>query len=140
MESCTKEKEIDVWKQLKSLPGEVSSKTSADADVIKLEALHPESILLSKPKIDVPKHLLSRLLYANPVCFLCTNNFERSSRSVSSSSTSTNLMTVSWLTPADNMGTFIMSLKKQDILFLIYFLVAYKIQVVQKTILNLPCQ
>ena len=51
----------------------------------------------------VPKHLLSRLLYSNPVCFLCTND-------VQTLRASTNIMTVSWITPIDNKGTFVMSL------------------------------
>ena len=48
-----------------------------------------------------------RLLYAN-VCFLCTNSSSGSNSvsSNSSSSTCTNLMTVSWLIPVDNIGSF----------------------------------
>ena len=56
----------------------------------------------------VPKHLLSRLLYSNPVCFLCTNDVDPLSGS--SSAPTTNIMTVSWITTIDNQGTFIMSL------------------------------
>ena len=50
----------------------------------------------------VERHLLSRLLYPNPVCILSTTSLEKK----------INVMVCSWLTPIDNMGRFFMSIKK----------------------------
>ncbi|KAI9333213.1 hypothetical protein DFJ73DRAFT_854721 [Zopfochytrium polystomum] len=52
--------------------------------------------------IKVEKHLLARLLYPNPVCLLT---------SCSSDGASRNVMTISWLTPLDNHGHFVCSMK-----------------------------
>ncbi|KAJ3025369.1 UNVERIFIED_CONTAM: hypothetical protein HDU68_007218 [Siphonaria sp. JEL0065] len=51
--------------------------------------------------LKVDKHMLSRLLYTNPVCLL-TTSFE----------TSRNVMTISWLTPIDNNGHFMCSMNQ----------------------------
>ena len=67
--------------------------------------------------ITVEAHLSSRLLYANPVCLLCTVPPPPSASAPSSSSSSpspslpaNNVMTISWLTSVDNRGTFVMSM------------------------------
>jgi len=49
----------------------------------------------------VEKHLFSRLIYANPVCLLSVISRSRA-----------NVMTITWLTPCDNKGLFVMSLNK----------------------------
>ncbi|RKO92592.1 hypothetical protein BDK51DRAFT_41509 [Blyttiomyces helicus] len=51
---------------------------------------------MESPVIKVPKHLLARLLYANPVCLLTTV------ARADDSSYRRNVMTISWLTPIDN--------------------------------------
>ena len=51
--------------------------------------------------VPVPKGLLARLLYANPVCVLTASRAGRA-----------NAMTISWLTPTDNTGTFVCSMKQ----------------------------
>lgn len=48
----------------------------------------------------VPSHLAGRLLFANPVCFLVTQNSDGGH----------NVMTISWLTPVDNRGNFVLSM------------------------------
>jgi flavin reductase (DIM6/NTAB) family NADH-FMN oxidoreductase RutF len=48
----------------------------------------------------VPAHLLNRLLYANPACALVTTNADGSH----------NGMTLTWLTPVDAHGAFLISL------------------------------
>jgi hypothetical protein len=75
----------------------------------------------SSPVI-VPPHLASRLLYANPVCFLAVP-FPPSVRLEAEGAVGTaagatkgptcascNLMTISWLTATDNHGNFFMSM------------------------------
>ncbi len=57
--------------------------------------------------VKVPRHLLSRLLYTNPVCFLSVAGVHKSEESVK-----TNIMTLSWLTPTDNRGNFFFSIKR----------------------------
>ena len=49
-----------------------------------------------------PKHF-SRLLYTNPVCFLTTVDAKRGRH---------NSMVISWLTPINNHGVFIMAVNK----------------------------
>ena len=49
---------------------------------------------------DVPKHLLARLFYCNPVCLLTSG----------SAAPNENAMTISWLTCADNSGTLLLSM------------------------------
>jgi len=49
----------------------------------------------------VEKHLFSRLLYSNPVCLLSVVAGLRA-----------NVMTITWLTPCDNKGLFVMSINK----------------------------
>lgn len=48
--------------------------------------------------------MLSRLLYSNPVCFLTSPR--------DTTCTSANVMTISWLTPINNQGGFVMSVNK----------------------------
>lgn len=55
--------------------------------------------------IPVPKGMLSRLLYANPVCVLATT-YRKDGLECS------NLMTISWLTCTDNHGHFMLSMNK----------------------------
>ena len=85
-------------------------------------ALHSEEPVCKKDPImaaliTVEAHLSSRLLYANPVCLLCTvppppsaSASSSSSSSPSSSLPANNVMTISWLTSVDNRGTFVMSM------------------------------
>lgn len=56
----------------------------------------------------VPPHLLSRLLYANPVCVLISHN-----SSAQGGHAPHNAMVISWLTAVDNDGTFIMSVNRK---------------------------
>ncbi|KAJ3210033.1 hypothetical protein HDU67_005716 [Dinochytrium kinnereticum] len=56
--------------------------------------------------IAVEKHLLSRLLYANPVCLLTVTAKDPTSDTIHQ-----NVMTISWLTALDNMGHFMCSMK-----------------------------
>jgi flavin reductase (DIM6/NTAB) family NADH-FMN oxidoreductase RutF len=50
--------------------------------------------------VPVPRHLLTRPLFINPVCCLISENAPGSA----------NVMTVSWLTPIDNHALFLLSL------------------------------
>jgi flavin reductase (DIM6/NTAB) family NADH-FMN oxidoreductase RutF len=52
--------------------------------------------------LDVNQQQCSRLLYSNPVCMLCTVD----------SHGKRNVMTISWLTPTDNLGHFVLSLNR----------------------------
>lgn len=62
----------------------------------------------------------SRLLYPNPVCFLCTTTTTTSSSSVvteesnkdNEASQQGNVMVISWLTATNNSGNFIMSINR----------------------------
>lgn len=54
--------------------------------------------------LEVPKHLLSRVLYTNPVCFLSARSHRTGARSV---------MTISWLTPTDNHGGLFLSMNEK---------------------------
>jgi flavin reductase (DIM6/NTAB) family NADH-FMN oxidoreductase RutF len=54
-------------------------------------------------KIEEPLHL-SRLLYPNPVCLLTSWSKKENKQ---------NIMTISWLTPINNKGTFIASMNKK---------------------------
>eukprot|EP00966_Prymnesium_polylepis_P327341 7383221-Prymnesium_polylepis.1 len=54
-------------------------------------------------ELDDPK-LRSRVLYANPVCVLSTVDEEQRRR---------NAMVVSWLTPTNNHGVFVMAINRQ---------------------------
>lgn len=49
----------------------------------------------------------SRVLYSNPVCFLCTT-----STPTTDSIISRNVMTISWLTATDNLGHFVCALNR----------------------------
>ena len=51
--------------------------------------------------LRIPSHLLSRLLYPNPVCLLSVKSAGAANR---------NAMVISWLTAIDNNGTFFCSL------------------------------
>jgi len=76
----------------------------------------------------------SRLLYPNPVCFLCTpcpsssdppggdgddddddgkNNKKNTNKNLQAYSYPGNVMTISWLTPINNNGCFVMSLNRK---------------------------
>lgn len=64
------------------------------------------------------KKEVSRLLYTNPVCLLCTRNTgdpeeESSSSSPTTTSGEANVMVISWLTATNNEGDFIMSINKR---------------------------
>ncbi|KND01685.1 uncharacterized protein SPPG_03480 [Spizellomyces punctatus DAOM BR117] len=65
--------------------------------------------------VQVAKHMLSRLLYPNPVCFLTTVAPQTSSSDGNDANAvcgwRRNIMTISWLTPLDNHGHFICSMK-----------------------------
>lgn len=50
--------------------------------------------------VDVPKHLVNRILYTNPVCFLSVRDAATGRK---------NVMTISWLTPTDNHGGVFLS-------------------------------
>ena len=69
--------------------------------------------------VVVPPHLASRLLYANPVCFLAVpfpssvltaTSCASSSAVDRPSCVSCNMMAISWLTATDNNGSFFMSM------------------------------
>jgi flavin reductase (DIM6/NTAB) family NADH-FMN oxidoreductase RutF len=74
-------------------------------EVKKEAAIEVENMFASVPKvgrlIKLEESMFSRLLYPNPVCFLTT-----SSSSSRGSGTAVNVMTLSWLTPANNYGGF----------------------------------
>ena len=83
--------------------------------------------------LPVPRHLAARLLFPNPACVLVTRNevptaidrdHEDAAASAAAASVDAggpadntsrafNAMTVSWLTPVDNRGGFVMSLNAQ---------------------------
>lgn len=50
------------------------------------------------------KQLLSRLLYPNPVCILCVESTNEKDELIR------NCMTITWLTPVNNVGLFVMSM------------------------------
>ena len=56
--------------------------------------------------------LLSRFLYPNPVCFLCTTSYlsDGVSQESMKQSAKSNIMVLSWLSPKDNSGNFIFSM------------------------------
>lgn len=54
--------------------------------------------------VPVPKHMLSRLLYTNPVCLLTTRD---------PASGRHNVMTTTWITAIDNRGHFIASVNER---------------------------
>lgn len=63
--------------------------------------------------IPVPKHLLARVLFPNPACVLVTPNDTPAGEDAGDDGPPTptyNAMTITWLTPVDNHGTFAMSL------------------------------
>ncbi|KAJ9452087.1 hypothetical protein DIPPA_30950 [Diplonema papillatum] len=62
--------------------------------------------------VRVPQRLLSRLLYANPVCLLCSRKGgeDPSPRVEGGDGAHHNLMTISWLTCIDNRGLFFASM------------------------------
>ena len=70
----------------------------SSSDVAAEGSLSAEWVELEDPK------LRSRLLYANPVCILTTVDEERRRR---------NAMVVSWLTPINNHGCFVVAINKQ---------------------------
>lgn len=54
----------------------------------------------------------SRLLYTNPVCFVCTRCAQTTFDSMSTSCAKDNVMVLSWLTATNNEGRFIFSIHK----------------------------
>lgn len=52
----------------------------------------------------VPKHMRSRLLYTNPVCFLTSRDPDSGQH---------NVMTITWLTAIDNRGNFVCSVNEK---------------------------
>jgi flavin reductase (DIM6/NTAB) family NADH-FMN oxidoreductase RutF len=58
---------------------------------------------------------LSRLLYPNPVCLLCTRNItsKDGGTTASAQQANDNVMTISWLTATNNHGRFMMSLNRR---------------------------
>lgn len=64
------------------------------------------------PVCFVPRHLSSRLLFPNPVCFLITRNSAAAAPGGTAALPGHNVMTVSWLTTLDNRGAFVMSLNR----------------------------
>lgn len=64
------------------------------------------ALIMSTPQshfLAVPVHLHSRLLYSNPVCALITKNAAHGH----------NAMVISWLTPIDNEGSFMISVNSR---------------------------
>ena len=53
--------------------------------------------------VDVPKHMLMRILFPNPVCALTTRGAEGRF----------NVMTISWLTAVNNSGMFLLSMNQK---------------------------
>ncbi|KAJ3126019.1 hypothetical protein HK098_007957 [Nowakowskiella sp. JEL0407] len=66
----------------------------------------------------VPKHLFARLLYPNPVCLLTVESHQNSTETnipggeTQIGGLQRNVMTISWLTPLDNEGHIICSMKQ----------------------------
>ncbi|KAJ3150571.1 hypothetical protein HDU89_002978 [Geranomyces variabilis] len=66
--------------------------------------------------VAVPKHMLSRLLYPNPVCLLSVAAPAENGSTDAADETQTphawerNIMTISWLTATDNHGRFVCSI------------------------------
>ncbi|MES1910102.1 MAG: hypothetical protein MHM6MM_002759 [Cercozoa sp. M6MM] len=58
--------------------------------------------------VELPRNKSTRLLYANPVCFLTTSSAPRDDEN-GSAGTVTNVQTISWVTPLDNDGHVLMS-------------------------------
>ena len=56
-----------------------------------------------EPFIEIEEALVSRVLYPNPVCFLTT---------ISTDGLKRNVMTLSWITPANNYGGFVFCIHK----------------------------
>jgi ectoine hydroxylase-related dioxygenase (phytanoyl-CoA dioxygenase family) len=63
--------------------------------------IFPETRILGNNQIFIPKHLLSRVLYPNPVCLLTSCVGERR-----------NVMTITWLTPTSNNREFVCSMNE----------------------------
>ena len=59
------------------------------------------------------KKSFSRLLYTNPVCFLSSTTAKQQGSKHKYQSKSKNVMVVSWLTPTNNNGRFVMSINKR---------------------------
>ena len=73
-----------------------------------------EMPLSSRPPavVAVPAHLTARLLYMNPVCLLATP-LPQTTTTGAAMADRCNLMTISWLTPTDNKGSFFMSMNRK---------------------------
>jgi flavin reductase (DIM6/NTAB) family NADH-FMN oxidoreductase RutF len=78
-------------------------------------AEYPPSRKVAKENIAIVResNMLSRLLYPNPVCLLTVRQFPHFHAAESSmNELPTSIMTISWLTAVDNLGTFFMSMNK----------------------------
>ena len=62
--------------------------------------------------LNGPKEF-SRLLYPNPVCFLCTPSLKEDQAAKEEHDYHENVMTLSWLTAINNEGCFVMSLNRR---------------------------
>ena len=88
-------------KRKRDMQAAVAEKAGAavvEKELARASGKDKEWLELSDPK------LRSRLLYVNPVCCLTTVDTGRGQR---------NAMVVSWLTPINNYGVFIMAIIKQ---------------------------
>jgi flavin reductase (DIM6/NTAB) family NADH-FMN oxidoreductase RutF len=79
-----------------------------------------DKMMMNRPQEEIPSWIhvqdeksFSRLLYPNPVCFLCMCSHDDPSPVVRSGGNNTNVMVVSWLTATNNRGKFIMSINKR---------------------------
>lgn len=97
--------------------GEATDVSPRAGDVAAVSPPSSSSLAASSSSfIMLPPHLLSRLIYTNPVCALITKNACTSGTGSGTGSgcdtvePGHNAMVVSWLTAADNDGSFIMSI------------------------------
>ena len=97
--------------------------------------MHPDttkgSIASGVVEVKDPK-LCSRVLYANPVVLLLTENHESKA----------NVMVLSWLTPINNEGTFVFSINKSrhswgNVFSSYHFRLAVPVQGMEKTLLQI---
>ena len=91
----------------------LASSPAAEAAVAEAKAPNPPAVAAAAPAaaapsavqaVAVPRHLLSRLLYPNPVCALTVRDAGDTGRR--------NVMIISWLTAIDNHGRFVCSLNE----------------------------
>lgn len=74
---------------------------SANPDQAEHSSINPVEVRTIRDK-----NLLARFLYPNPVCLL-------TSRNAAGCAHAWNIMTISWLTPINNMGQFVFSINKR---------------------------